>query len=67
MSIDWRKIAEQNGLTHQEFTKEIFSVAGILGAMKLDERSTSENEAIRFTCSDGDGEIEVYIRRKEAT
>lgn len=25
--IDWRKIAEQNGLTPEEFRKEIFNVA----------------------------------------
>ena len=61
--INWQQIAEQNGLSIDEFKKEIFTVAACMGVMDLDSRDADENEAMRFTCSDEVGKIEVYIKR----
>jgi hypothetical protein len=59
--IDWEEIAEQNNLSPEDFAKEIFYAASCLGAMRIEE----ENElgAIRFSCSDESGPIELIIRR----
>lgn len=59
--VDWRKIAEQNGLTPEEFRKEIFKVAACLGAMSLDEQQIGDS--LKFTCSDEIGPLELWIRR----
>ena len=59
--IDWRKIAEQNELTPEEFRKEIFTVAACLGAMSLDEQQIGDS--LKFTCADEIGPLELSIRR----
>ena len=59
--IDWRKIAEQNGLTPEEFKKEIFTVAACVGALVLDEQQIGGS--LKFTCSDEIGPLELLIRR----
>jgi hypothetical protein len=40
--IDWRKIAEMNGLTPSEFTLEITSTCIALLSMRLDENPESD-------------------------
>ena len=63
--IDWEKIAKQNSLTPKEFTKEILTVAACVGVMELDSKVGGHiDDAMKFTCSDEIGEIEVYIKRK---
>lgn len=59
--IEWAKIAEQNGLTPDEFKKEIFMAAACLGAMSLDEQQIGD--CMKFTCSDDIGPLELWIRR----
>lgn len=59
--INWQEVAQNNGLTHEEFKKEIFTVAACLGAMDLD--ADDSVNAIKFTCSDDVGPLEVYIKR----
>jgi len=59
--INWQEIAEQNNLTPDEFKKEVFTVAACLGAMDLDANDSAN--AIKFTCSDEEGPLEVYIKR----
>lgn len=59
--INWEQIAQQNGLTPEEFTKEILTCAAVVGAMELDKNYSNR---IRFTCSDQIGEIEVTVKRK---
>lgn len=60
--IDWKLVAEQNGMTPEEFKKEIFTVAACLGAMALGSRGATKDEAMRFTTSGETGEIEILIR-----
>lgn len=59
--INWQEVAQNNGLTPEEFKKEIFTIAACLGAMDLD--ADDSVNAIKFTCSDGIGPLEVYIKR----
>lgn len=61
--INWSEIAELNGLSPEEFKKEVFTVAACIGAMELDEKE--KGIALRFTCSDGIGPLELIVRRVE--
>ena len=61
--IDWEQIAKINGLSPEEFRKEIFTVAACVGAMQLDEQETDNRTMLKFSCSDDVGKIEVLIRR----
>ena len=61
--IDWEQIAKMNGLSPEEFRKEIFTVAACVGAMQLDEQETDNRTMLKFSCSDDVGKIEVIIRR----
>jgi hypothetical protein len=61
--FDWQEIASQNGLSVDEFKKEIYSIAACVGAMDLDAKGGGTNDAMRFTCSDGKGKLELYVRR----
>lgn len=60
--IDWQKVAEQNGLNPEEFGTEVLAVAACIGVMRLDGEGAAD-EALRFTCSDDVGEIELIVRR----
>jgi len=62
--IDWKEIAERNGMTPRMFKLEIFTVAAALGAMELDEKE-HKCDCIKFTSSDEVGKLELYIRRVE--
>ena len=59
--IDWKEVAEQNGLTPDEFRTEILTVAACVGAMSLDEQQIGDS--LKFTCSDNHGPLELWIRR----
>ena len=61
-NIDWQKMAEINGLTPEEFRKEVFCAAACLGAMDLDENEYGDNTAVKFTTSFGDKKIHVYVK-----
>ena len=63
MKINWKEIAEQNGLTPDEFSKEIFTVACAVASMKID--SQNHDGALKFTCSDEVGPLEMYVRRAD--
>ena len=60
--IDWEKIAKFNGLSPDEFKKEIFTVAACLGAMDLDARGAGSDEAMKFSTTGETGAIELYVR-----
>ena len=59
--IDWRRFAEAQGLTVEEFKKEIFTAACAIAAVDLDAQE--EGTALRFICNDGRGDLELYVRR----
>ena len=61
MTINWQSVAEQNGLTPDEFSKEIFTVACALAAMKID--SQDNDGVLKFTCSDEFGKLEMHVHR----
>ena len=60
--INWEKVAKDNELTVQDFEKEILTVAATVGVMMLDQNG-DDSDALRFTCSDREGEIELTVRR----
>ena len=61
--INWKQVAQQNGLTPEEFKKEIFTVACAVGAMDLDKQESGT--ALKFTCSDDVGKLELFIKRAD--
>ena len=61
--IDWRRFAEQQGLTAEEFKKEIFTVACAIAAADLDQHQEEDGTALRFVCNDGVSDLELYVRR----
>ena len=62
--IDWRKTAEQNGISVEQFEKEMFTVACAMATMRID-RDGQEGECFKFSCGDQVGKIELYVRRVE--
>jgi hypothetical protein len=63
--INWSDIAKSNGLSPEEFTKEILTVAACVGVVGIDQQCEDKAE-LRFTCSDESGKIEVLIKRVES-
>ena len=61
--INWQQVAQQNGLTPEEFKREIFTVACAVGAMDLDNQESGT--ALRFTCADDIGKLELFIKRAD--
>lgn len=61
MSIDWEKVAKSNGLSTDEFTKELFLSACSIGMMLIDDRK--EENMLKFKCEDSVGEIILTVRR----
>ena len=59
--IDWRKVAEQHGLSAAEFKEEVYSVAAIVAAIDIDNQEGGN--AVKFTCSDNVGNLELIVRR----
>ena len=58
--IDWQKVARQNGLTPEEFTKEILKVAAAVGEIELER---TKSELLRFTASDDKSTVQILIKR----
>jgi len=62
--IDWRRFAELQGLTVEEFKKEIFTAACAIAATDLDQqKGEGKGAALRFVCNDGVSDLELYVRR----
>ena len=59
--INWQQVAQQNGLTPEEFKREIFTVACAIGAMEIDR--PNQYGYLKFTCSDDVGPLELFIKR----
>lgn len=62
--INWEEIAKQNNLTIEEFKMEMYTSAACIGIMEVDKKN-GEALAMRFTCSDDVGKIEMTIKRIE--
>jgi CO/xanthine dehydrogenase Mo-binding subunit len=62
--IDWQKVADDNGLSVEEFKKEVYTIAACIGIMDVDNKN-GEAVAMRFTCFDDVGKIEMMIKRIE--
>ena len=60
--VDWESIAKSNGLSPDEFTKEILSIAAVVGSISID-RQVGDMTELKFTCSDEVGKIEVTVKR----
>jgi len=60
--MDIKKWADANGMTPEEFKKEIFTYAACLGAMDLDARGAGKDQAMSFKTTGETGEVEVLIR-----
>lgn len=60
--INWKEIAEQYGLTPEQFRKEVYAVAAVVGIMEVETGGNSDT--MRFTCSDDIGQIELTVKRK---
>lgn len=59
--INWLEIAQQYELTPEQFADQIYATACVLGGIEL-EGQDSET-ALKFTCSDDIGELELSIKR----
>ena len=62
--INWGEIAVEKGLSPEEFVKQILTTACFFGVRSIDKNAGQEN-ALRFTCADRLGKIELMIRRVE--
>jgi len=60
--IDWEAFAKMNGMSPEQFKKEIMSVAAVVGAMAIDAND-EQDMVMKFTCSDNIGKIMLTIRR----
>ncbi len=56
------QFAKMNNLSPSQFEKEILTAAAVIGGMKIDQGEGDE-DALKFTCSDGVGKIVIYITR----
>ena len=59
--INWLEIAQQYELTPEQFADQIYTTACVLWGMELE--SQDPKTALRFTCSDDVGELELSIKR----
>lgn len=62
--INWEEIAKQNNLTVEEFKTEMYTSAACIAIMEVDKKK-GEALAMRFTCYDDVGKIEMVIKRIE--
>ena len=60
--INWQKVASDNGLSVDEFKKEIFTVACAIATESIDNNADG-NDALKFTCSDQISKVEMIVRR----
>ena len=56
---DWAKI---NNLTPKEFTKEILTLAAVVGTMEIDKQDNED--FLIFSCEDNIGKIKITISRE---
>lgn len=61
--IDWKKFAEINNLTPEEFQRDILTAAACVGVSLIEQGAIEEADTLKFTCSDNVGKIGVFIRR----
>tara|TARA_R110000851_G_C13040252_1_gene562088 strand:- start:1144 stop:1335 length:192 start_codon:yes stop_codon:yes gene_type:complete len=59
--IDWKDIASKNGLSVEEFKKEIFTSACAIAAIDIDKQE--DGTVMKFTCSDDQGPLVMIIKR----
>jgi hypothetical protein len=59
--IDWKDFASKNGLSVDEFKKEIFTSACEVAAIDIDKQENGT--AMKFTCSDEIGILVMVIKR----
>lgn len=62
--IKWKEVAEQNNLTVEEFKTEMYTSAACIAIMDVDSKK-GDALAMRFTCYDDVGKIEMVIKRIE--
>lgn len=62
--IDWKEVADLNGLTQDEFNKEILTTAACVGAAMIDKKGDGNH--VKLTCSDEKSSIEVWVRRTDS-
>lgn len=55
--------ARRNGMSADEFKREVFTCAAAIGAMEIDKRGDYD-EALRFTTKDSTSQIVVHIKRE---
>jgi hypothetical protein len=61
--IDWEDIASKNGLSVEEFKKEIFTSACAIAAIDIDKHEAGS--VMKFTCSDEEGPLVMIIKRPD--
>lgn len=59
--IDWKKVAEDHGLDHKQFIKQLMIAATCAAAVQIDKQYNAE--AFRFFCEDDVSELELVVRR----
>jgi hypothetical protein len=59
--IDWKDFAIKNGLTDEEFKKEILNTACLIAAIDIDSQDYATG--MSFTCSDEIGPLVMIIKR----
>lgn len=64
MHIDWKKVADENGLSFKEFRDELFLAAAAMGAAEIDSGEDENSLSFRFETEDESGCILVYVIRK---
>ena len=62
--IDWKKFAETNNLSVNEFKTEILTAASAV-AMEMLDTNADNGEALQFSCSDKISKIRVTFERVE--
>lgn len=60
--IDWKEVSDKYGLSVSQFKIEVFTAAASIAAISLD-RESGDSDAVRFTCSDGVGKLELTVKR----
>lgn len=60
--IDWKRVAEMNGLTEEEFETQVLACAASIGAVRIDEEGGDGFLMAIF--ADETSEIHLLIQRK---
>jgi hypothetical protein len=59
--INWKEFASKNGLSVDEFKKEIFTSACAVAAIDIDSQDNATE--MKFSCSDEVGPLVMVIKR----